>query len=119
MHRQVLLAACFSHWLKQQGVALGQIRADHPAQYLRDRARRVRPCQGDAAALRYLLEFLRCEGVMAAEKIVARRLTPAERCAEAYGQYLRDTRAQASATVVNYVPFIRGFLQDRFGAGPV
>ena len=35
------------------------------------------------------------------------------------GQYLRDTRALASATVVNYVPFIRGFLTDRFGDGPV
>ena len=119
MHRQVLLAACFSHWLKQQGVALRQIRSDHPARYLRDRTRHLRPCQGDAAALRYLMEFLRREGVMAAEKIAARRLTPAERCAHAYGKYLRDARALASATVVNYVPFIRGFLQDRFGAGPV
>jgi site-specific recombinase XerD len=119
MHRQVLLAACFSHWLKQHGIALDQIRADHPARYLRDRARHVRPCHGDAAALRYLMEFLRREGVMAAEKIAARRLTPAERCADAYGQYLRDARALASSTVINYVPFVRGFLQDQFGAGPV
>ena len=54
-----------------------------------------------------------------AEKISARRLTPAERCAQAYAQYLREARALARATIVNYVPFIRGFLTDRFGDGPV
>jgi len=86
IHRQVLLAADFSHWLKQQGVPLPHISSDHLSRYLRNRARRVRPCLGDAAALRYLLDFLRGEGVIAAEKIAARRLTPVERCAHAYAQ---------------------------------
>ena len=54
-----------------------------------------------------------------AEKVSARRLTPAERCAQAYEQYLREARALAKATIINYVPFIRGFLEDRFGDGPV
>ena len=65
------------------------------------------------------MEFLRREGVIAAEKISARRLTPVERCVQAYAQHLRDARALASATVVNYVPFIRGFLTGRFGDEPV
>ena len=119
IHRQVLLAAFFSLWLKQQGVALRQINSDHPSRYLRCRARHMRPCPGDAAALRYLIEFLRRKGVIAAEQRLGRRLTPAERCAHAYGQYLRDARALARATIVNYVPFVRGFLKDRFGDGPV
>ena len=119
IHRQVLLAAGFSHWLKQQGVALPHVDCDHTSLYLRDRARRVRPCQGDAAALRHLLDFLRHEGVTAAEKITPRRMTPAERCAHEYGQHLRDACALARATIVNYVPFIRGFLTDRFGDGSV
>ena len=119
IHRQVLLAAGFSHWLKQQGVALRHVSPDHPSRYLRERARRLRPYPGDAAALRQLLDFLRRGGVIAAEKIAAPRLTPAERCAHAYAQYLRDARALARTTIVNYVPFIRGFLTDRFGAGPV
>jgi len=118
IHRQVLLAAGLSHWLKQQGVALRRVSSDHPARYLRDRARRVRPCLGDAPALRQLLDFLRREGVIAAEKIAVCRLTPAERCALAYAQYLRDARALARTTIANYVPFIRGFLTDRFGDGP-
>jgi site-specific recombinase XerD len=119
VHRQVRLAAEFSRWLKQQGLDVRQVRADHPSGYLRDRARRVRPCLGDAAALRHLLAFLRHTGVMVPEKPPVRRLTPVERCANAYEQYLRDARALARQTIVNYVPFIRGFLTDRFGEGPV
>jgi site-specific recombinase XerD len=33
--------------------------------------------------------------------------------------YLRESRALATATIVNYVPFVRDFLSHRFGAGPV
>jgi site-specific recombinase XerD len=44
---------------------------------------------------------------------------PAERCAQEFEQYLRQQRALANATVVNYVPFIRKFLTDRIGNGPV
>ena len=119
IHRQVLLAACFSHWLKQKGVTLLHISSDHPLQYLRYRARRVRPCLGDAAALRQLIDFLRGEGLIPVEKISACPLTPVERCAQRYAQYLREARALARTTIVNYVPFIRKFLSDRFGGGPV
>jgi integrase/recombinase XerD len=119
IHRQVLLAACFSHWLKQNGVALRYIGSDHSLRYLRYRARRVQPYPGDAAALRYLIEFLRDKGLIAAEKISVHPLTPAEHCAQAYAQYLCKVRALARATIVNYVPLIRGFLADRFGDGLV
>ena len=119
IHRQILLAACFSHWLRQEGVELRHVSSDHPSRYLRYRARRIRLGLGDAAALRQLVDFLRCEGLIAAEEISARRLTPVECCAEAYAQYLREARALARATIVNYVPFIRGFLTDRFRDRPV
>lgn len=119
IRRQVRLAADFSRWLKKQGVALRHVGSDHLSRYLRDRARRMRPYTDDAAALRHLLDFLRRGDVIAAEKTAACRLTPAERCAHAYAQYLCDARALARTTIVNYVPFIRGFLTDRFGDGPV
>jgi len=119
IQQQVRLAGAFSHWLEHQGVALSRVGSGHASWYLRDRARQVRPGLGDAAVLRHLLDFLRREGVIAAEKIAARRLTPAERCAQAYAQHLRDARALAKATIINYVPFIRGFLTDRVGDGPV
>jgi integrase/recombinase XerD len=119
IRQQVRLAAGFSHWLQQQRVALRHVSSDHFSRYLCDRARRVRPCSCDVATLRHLLDFLRREGVIGTEKIAARRLTPAERCVQEYAQYLRDARALARTTIINYVPFIRGFLADRFGTGPV
>jgi site-specific recombinase XerD len=57
--------------------------------------------------------------VIAAEKIPAPRPTPVERCAQAFEHYLREERVLATATIINYVPFIRGFLKNRFGHGTV
>ena len=68
IHRQVFLAACFSRWLKQKGVRLRSICSDHPVRYLRYRARHTRPCLGDAAALRHLIDFLRRDGVIPGER---------------------------------------------------
>ncbi len=119
IHRQVMLAACFSRWLKQMEVPPHHITSEHPAQYLRLRYRRRRPNQGDPAALGHFVAFLRCESVIPAEKISTRRLTPAEQCVQAYEQYLREERVLAEATIVNYAPFIGQFLKERFGAGPV
>jgi site-specific recombinase XerD len=119
VHRQVLLAACFSRWLKQTEVARHCITSQHPARYLRFRYRRRRSNLGDPAALCHFIEFLRRERVIPAEKNPVRQLTPAEQCAQAYEQYLREERVLAQPTIVNYVPFIGRFLKDRFGAGPV
>ena len=119
LHRQIRVSVGFSYWLQQQGVTLRRLSSDHISRYLRHRPRWPRPHPDDAAALRYLIDLLRREGVIAAEKISARRPTSVERCAHAYAQYLRDARALARTTIINYVPFIRGFLADRFGTGPV
>ncbi len=119
LHRQVLIAACFSRWLGRKGVPLRSISSECAAQYLRYRARRLRPQQGDAAALRHLNEFLRSEGVIPAPQAPPSKLIPVERCAQAFERYLREERALATATIINYVPFIRTFLKDRFGNGEV
>lgn len=119
IHRQVLIAACFSSWLQHQGIALCGVTSEHPSRYLRYRARHARPSRGDAAALSHLLTLLRGESAIPAEKISGPRLTPAERCTEAYELYLREVRGLARATIVNYGPFISKFLKDRFGDGPL
>jgi integrase/recombinase XerD len=118
-YRQVLLAAGLSRWLGQQAVELSRISSEHPQRYLRSRARRVQVHRCDAASLRQFMDFLRGQRVIPAEKIASCRLTAVEQTAQAFEGYLRDERALADATVVNYVPFIRGFLTDRFGKGPV
>jgi integrase/recombinase XerD len=119
IHRQVYLAACFSRWLQREGVALPHITAEHATQYLCDRVRQVKPHPGDAAALQHVMDFLHSESVVAAETLPVRQLMPAERCTQQYEQYLREVRGLAKVTILNYVPFIDRFLQDRFADGPV
>jgi integrase/recombinase XerD len=118
-YRQVLLAACFSRWLGEQAVRLRRVSSEHVERYLRSRARHVQVHRGDAAALKQFMDFLRHQSVIPAEKNASPRLTPVEQGVQAFGRYLRDERALAGATVVNYVPFIRDFLTDRFGNGRV
>ncbi|GAB7549710.1 site-specific integrase [Cupriavidus sp. 8B] len=117
MKQQVRIAACFSRWLKQKGVSVQDISFDHAIRYLRYRARHVRPYLGDRAALSHLIDFMRSEGVIPVEKTATRRVPPAEICAQAYAEYLRDAQALATATVINYVPFVRDFLHHCFGNG--
>lgn len=119
LYRRVLLAACFSRWLGQKGVRLRGVSSKHPAQYLLCRARQRRIGRSDAASLRQLIDFLRCQKVIPAEKIQRYRLKPTDKCVQAFEQYLRDERALTNATIINYVPFVRDFLKDRFGGSPV
>jgi integrase/recombinase XerD len=118
-YRQVLLAACFSRWLGQQAVSVHRVSSEHQARYLRSRARHVQIHHGDAAALRQFLDFLRRQGVVAREKMPPCRLTPIEQVVQAFERYLRNERMLTEATAINYVPFVRGFLADRFGDRPV
>jgi len=118
-YRQVLLAACFSRWLGQQTVSARRASSEHASRYLHARARRVRLHNGDASVLKQFMDFLRRRGVIPAEKMPSRRLHPADHAAQAFEQYLFNERLLVRATVANYVPFIRGFLTDRFGHGPV
>jgi site-specific recombinase XerD len=119
LHRQVLLASDFSRWLERKGVTVPDVSSTHPEQYLRDRAHRVRIGKGDAPALRYLMAFLRRAGVIAAEEEPPAAMTPVERCVEEFEQYLREERALAAATIVNYLPFIGELLTQRFGNSEV
>src|SRR5262249_51773649 len=116
IQQQVLLAACFSRWLKRKGVALCSITSDEPARHLRYRALHVRPGLGDTSALNNLLHFLRHGSIIPAEKMPVHQLTPAERCTQVYERHLHEARGLAKGTILQYVPFIRGFLKDRFGA---
>jgi integrase/recombinase XerD len=117
-YRKVLLAACFSRWIGQQGVSLRRLSSEHPPRYLRSRARRVQIYQEDATALKQFMSFLRGRGVIPVEKTAPRRLPPIEQVADAFQRYLRTGRSLAEATIVNYVSFVRPFLAHRFGHRP-
>ena len=119
IHRQVMLSACFSRWLKKIGLPLRRVTSAHAAQYLTCRYRRQRSSRGDQAALGHFIDFLRREGVLPVENMSPGRPTPAEQCVRTYERYLREERALAEATIVYYVRFISRFLKARFGIAPV
>ena len=116
-HRQVLLGSNFSRWLGQKSVALQDITFDHLTRYLKYRARRVQPRCGDHAALAHLVDFLRREGVVSEERLAVPEPFSVDHHVRAYEGYLREARALATATIINYVPFVRDFLKHRFGLG--
>jgi integrase/recombinase XerD len=118
-HRQVFLSAAFSEWLARRQPVLRRITSELALQYLKYRYRHVRQSRGDAAALKHLLAFLRGEGAIPADKIAADPATSAERCALRYEEYLRDACGLSRSTIINYVPFVRGFLEECFGDHPV
>lgn len=119
LRQRIRIAVDFSRWLAEKSVRLRSVSSWHTAQYLRYRARRQRIREGDATALRQLLDVLRQQGVIPAERIQRRRLSPVDRCAQAFERYLREERILAKATIVNYVPFVREFLKYRYGSGPI
>ena len=118
LRQRVRIAASFSRWLAGKSVRLRSVSSRHSIQYLRYRARRQRTCEGDATALRQLLDFLRDQGATPAEKIRGRRPSPVDRCVQAFERYLREERGLAKATIVNYTRFAREFLNDCFAGGP-
>jgi len=117
--RYLMLAARFSRWLKLHHIRSCCISSEHVSKYLRHRYRDRQSNGGDSAVLNHVVEFLRMKGAISGGKISAQPSLPAERCARGYEQYLRQDRALARATILNYVPFIVDFLKDRFGTRPV
>ena len=115
IHRRVQWVASFSRWLQQERIQLSDLTFDHPARYLRNRARHAKTYRSALAGLRQVVEFLRIEGVVAAEPAPVSRTAPVERCVQAYEQYLREVRGLAALTIQSRTPVVRRFLQHRFG----
>jgi len=120
LRQRVRIAVDFSRWLEGQAPQPTNVQAQHWTRYLRDRIRHQEMHRGDAIALEQFREFLCRQGVIPPEKkMLPSRLTAVERCTQDFEQYLREERLLAPATIVNYVPFIVGFLKACFGTGPV
>ena len=118
-HRQVRLAAWFSRWLGDEGVDLSNVGSRHVSRYVRTHARQVKIHRGDVAALRHFVGFLRLEGLIPEERIPTHERSQIEQVVQEYEWYLLSERALSLSAVVNYVPFVRGFLTGRFGRGQV
>lgn len=119
LQRQVMLAARFSQWLERRRLTAWRVDSKHVSRYLRCRHRQRRASGGDVPSLRHFMAYLRGLRAIPPEKAAALPIVPADGCTKAYEQYLRHDRALCRATIINYVPFVRDFLKDRFGDGAV
>ena len=119
LHRHVMLAARFSQWLERRRLTAWRVDSKHVSRYLRCRHRQRRASRGDVPSLRHFMAYLRGRRAIPPEKTAALPIVPADGCAGDYEQYLRQDRALCRATIINYVPFVRDFLKDRFGDGAV
>ena len=117
--KKIRLASCFSLWLQQEAIALGNLSSSHLDRYLQYRWQRLRPAGGEQRTLRQLTEFLQQQGGFSFEECSASPITDIELCVQAYERHLRQLRGLTTATVENYLPFVRRFLQHRFGSGKV
>ena len=119
LHRRILLAAAFSRWLQQEKIDPSHVNSEHPAMYLLHRAHRLKIQLGDAPALQHFIHYLRRQAVIPAAANMAPRETEIQRCVRAYERYLREARGLAPTTILSYAPFIRTFLEHRFGTDRV
>lgn len=110
--RYLHLAECFGNWLKENRIGLGQIKAKHIVEYLRQRTQR--PHLGDRFALKLMLEILQKQGVSKPE-VKAIQRTPIEDVVDKFADYLKRERALAPSTIRYYTEFSRKFLSDKFG----
>ena len=117
--RKLQLAADFGRWLERNHVVANQVVAKHVRNYLRFRQRSGFGLQlGDRAAVNDFLKLLRQEGVTK-ERILQPLITPSQRWLKEYDCYLQKERSLSLATRINYAPFVRQFLVNRFGRGRI
>jgi site-specific recombinase XerD len=112
-HMKVRLTVDFSHWLKQQAIALHAITAEHVTLYLQYRAHHQRPRSDDTFTLKQLLSLLQQKGAIAEEEEPG-EITPIGQLTGEFTLYLRQDRGLAPVTIDLYVFFIQRFLAACF-----
>ncbi len=98
-------------WMDTEGVNPGELYTGDIESFLAARRAAGRRHLATRGELRQLLFFLRTAGAMREEP--SRELTPAERLAQDYRNWLVDTRGLAEATVLRYVTLAERFLGER------
>jgi site-specific recombinase XerD len=112
------LLSDFGQWLARRGLAAMNLDERLVKRFINDRRRKGRLQRGDGETLRQFLVHLRgCNVAPGPEPILDD--SPLAEILNRYERHLRSERGVATATVVNYLPFARKFLVERFPEGPL
>jgi integrase/recombinase XerD len=106
----------FSLWMEEHDVQLNALGRDHAGQFLAGRRRRVR--RGDAWTIWQLIEYLRDFGCIPRPARIVSSTAEGE-LVSTFGGFLRSERGLSPATLANYLPIVRGFLDEQFGGKPL
>lgn len=114
-HRMLRIVVGFSRWLERRNIAVAQVVRQHVVDYLRFRKRSgYHPHLCDQPALVRMFTLL-AEHEVIADRDPQRLPTPAEKLLQQYDDYLQKERGLTWRTRVDYEPFVKQFLTDRFG----
>jgi len=108
------LIASLNRWLVHRRRGLRDLDEHVIARFLKRHLRRRKAWCGALPAMHRLLDILRKTGVTPPAKVIP--LTPAQRLADQYRQYLLRERGCAEETVENYVRHVDRFLARRLGS---
>lgn len=115
---QTRLVNDLSIWLHQQGFKANDVNETTIDMFLKDREQHLRLRRGECCTLNRLLDYLR------KMEIVEDKLPPTETSGgqgveDDFKRYLLQERGLSHATVLNYIPFIKKFLLERFDTDPI
>ncbi len=114
--KKIRVVTDLSRWLERRRLDAGNLDDRVIARFFHGR-RRYDPVRGgDTAAVRSLLELLRERGVLPERPGGGSPPHPIE---ISFEQYLRQERRLSPATLHNTLPYVKRFLAERFGRGPV
>ena len=113
IRQQIVVIADFSRWLKQKQIAVRDLDSKVVIRFLRHRHQPQRVRRGDPKTLRRLLNMLRQLGVVKPDQPpvadnAQTRIVAEFRC------YLLQERGLSPSTLLNYVPVVEQFLDERF-----
>ena len=103
-------------WLRRRGHAVKDLDERRIETFITDRRGNGLLRRGDRTTVRQLLDHLRAHHVV--QRVTPTcDVSPLAAILDRYEKHLRSERGLTTATIINYLPFARKFLSDRFGEG--
>ncbi|NLF70576.1 MAG: tyrosine-type recombinase/integrase [Candidatus Anammoximicrobium sp.] len=118
MRTQLWVLGDLERWLKRRRLVLLALEEQTLKQFLEHQRRHGRLRRGDSRTVQRFLEHLRAKGVVPSPE-PAVGYSPLAALGQCYEDYLRKERALCPGTVARYGGFVRQFLVERFGRGPI
>jgi site-specific recombinase XerD len=117
MQSKLWLLADFGDWLGRSALAVTNVDEGLIKTFINDRQREGRLHRGNLETLKQFLDHLRRRDVVPCPKSVCDE-SPLTDTLNRYEKHLRSERGLSTATIINYQPFVRTFLVERFREGP-